>query len=112
MQTRASTAAAVGGIFLLLIGAVLMIDALGYELRDRWLALVLLLPASFALFNGMQQALRRHRVDLLVVSRLLVGVVYATIAVLLFMGLQTSVVLPALVVVLGLGAILRALFVR
>lgn len=112
MQIRTSIAPAVGGAFLLLIGVVLLIDAMGFELRDRWLAGLLLLPASLVLFDAVRLGLRQSRIDLLVISRLLVGIAYAAIAILLVMGLETSVVLPALVVVLGLGAIVRALLAR
>lgn len=103
---------AIGGAALLLVGVVLLADALDYQLRDRWLALVLLVPAGLVIVDAVRLLARPDRVALIIVSRLLVGVVYAAIAILLFLGMSTSVVLPSLVALLGLGAIVRAVLLR
>ncbi|MEI9900649.1 MAG: hypothetical protein WDN31_11605 [Hyphomicrobium sp.] len=78
-----------------------MADELGYELPNRWLALILLVPAAFALFDGVRIALRRGRPDIQSLARGIVGILFAAIGVLLAFKINTGFLLPILIMALG-----------
>jgi hypothetical protein len=112
MQMPAWIRSAIGGAVLLTLGTIVLIDDLGFQLHDRWFALILLVPAGFVIADAWRLVGRTGRIGVDAVARGLVGLVYAAIGILLFLGLETSVVLPSLVIVLGLGAIVRAVLNR
>lgn len=99
----------IGGPVLLLIGLAIIADELGYELPNRWIALILLLPAGAAIVDSIRLALRQGRWDLRLLARGIAGSLFAAIAILLYLRISTGVLLPILMMALGLGAILRAL---
>ncbi|MEZ2126218.1 MULTISPECIES: hypothetical protein [unclassified Sinorhizobium] len=102
----------VGGSVLVLIGATMFADELGYQLPHRWMALILLVPAIAAIADSIVLGLRLRRADIPVVSRGIVGVLFGAIGILLFLRISTGVLLPILIVALGAGAIVRAFFLE
>lgn len=62
-----------------------------------------------SLASATTPAVRQGRIDVNIVARWLVGGVYAVIGILLFLGLETSIVLLSLVMTPGVGAIIRAM---
>jgi hypothetical protein len=103
---------AFGGCVLIAMGSALMIDQLGYPLPYRWAFLILLLPAASAIWDGFRIArlLGWHSIQPL--SRLIAGVVFALVGVLLSLRLNTGLILPALTVALGATTVVRAILGR
>jgi hypothetical protein len=98
----------VGGLVLTTVGAALLADRLGYHLPHRWAFLVLLAPAAAAIVDGVRLAQHSGWLSVAVISRLVAAALFTAIAVLLFLELDTGVILPVLIVALGLGTIVRA----
>jgi hypothetical protein len=93
---------------LLVIGFALLIDQLGYVLPYRWMFLILLVPASIAVADGVRVAkvVGWHRVQPL--SRLIVGLVFALIGILVFLRMNTGLILPVLMIAIGAATAARA----
>ncbi len=102
----------IGGPVLVLIGAAMFADELGYELPDRWVALVLLLPAGVALAGSIRHASRQGRWNTHLLARAIAAILFGAIGVLLYLRTGTGLLLPTLIMALGVGAILRALFAK
>ena len=107
---RAWIARPLGGLVLVLIGAVMVADQLGYDLPHRWIALILLLPAGVALVDSIRHASVERRWDIPLLARGIAAALFGAIGILLFLGIGTGLLLPILIMALGAGAILRVLF--
>lgn len=102
----------IGGAMLTAVGAALLADQLGFVLYYRWLFLILLVPAAAAIADGIRVAGLLGWRNLHAISRLIAGMLFAAIGMLMFLELNTGVILPALIVLLGAGTVARALFNR
>ncbi|MGV3491999.1 MAG: hypothetical protein ACO1OG_11825 [Devosia sp.] len=102
----------VGGAVLLAIGAALLADQLGYALPYRWPFLLLLVPAAAAIADGVRLAGLFGWRSIAALSRLVAGALFAAIGGLLFLRLDTGLILPVLIIVLGVATIVRSLINR
>lgn len=102
-------ASAVGGVVLIFVGSALLLDQFGYVFPNRWIFLLLLVPGIAAVRDGLQLAGPLGWEDVKVLSRLIAGGLFGVIGVLMFLGLDSGMILPALIVMLGAWTILRAL---
>jgi hypothetical protein len=96
----------IGGAMLVLVGCALLIDRLGYPLTHRWLFLILLVPASIAIVDGLRMVRSAGWRSVQALSRLIAGILFALIGMLMFLRLDT--VLPALIMALGIVTVARA----
>lgn len=103
---------AIGGAMLILVGAALLADQLGFAVPHRWMFLILLVPAAAAITDGFRIAAILSWRDVRPISRLIAGALFAAIGTLMFLGLNTGIILPALIISLGAGTIGRALLNR
>lgn len=94
---------------LLVIGSALLIDQLGYRLPYRWLFLILLIPACTAIADGLRTARLIGWRSLQALSRLIAGTLFALIGMLLFLRLDTGLILSGLLMALGMATIVRAI---
>ncbi|SEQ41780.1 hypothetical protein SAMN05428969_3005 [Devosia sp. YR412] len=90
------------------VGSALLFDQLGYEFPNRWIFLVLLVPGGVAVADGTRLAGREGWSDVKVLSRLIAGSLFGLIGGVMSLGLDSGLILPALIVMLGAGTILRA----
>jgi hypothetical protein len=97
---------------LLLVGGALLADQLGYVVPHRWAFLVLLVPAAAAIADGIRLAGALGWRNIHPISRLIAGTLFAAIGMLMFLGLNTGLILPALIMVLGAAGLARALLHR
>lgn len=102
----------VGGSVLVVIGATMFADELGYRLPHRWMALILLVPATAAIAGSIGQTLKLKRADIHILSRGIAGFLFAAIGILLFLRIGTGALLPILLMALGAASIIRAFFVK
>lgn len=98
----------VGGSALLLIGAALLADELGYAIPFRWAFLILLVPAAVALADGVHVARFHGWRSVATLSRLIAGTLFAAIGIMLVLRLNSGIILPLLIILLGMAAIARA----
>jgi len=103
---------AFGGCVLIALGAALAIDQLGYPLPYRWMFLILLLPAASAIWDSVRVARIIGWRSIQPLSRLIAGAIFALVGILLSLGLNTGLILPALTILLGLATIFRAVLNR
>lgn len=96
-----------GGVALLLVGCALLADQLGYTVPHRWLFLVLLVPAAAAIADSIRIAPAWGLLSVPVLSRLIAGILFALIGGLMFLGLNTGIILPGLIMGLGAGTLMR-----
>lgn len=102
----------VGGSALLLVGGALLADQLGYTIPYRWAFLVLLIPAAVAVADSVRIAHFHGWRSVATLSRVIAAALFAAIGVLLFLKLDTGIILPLLIILLGMGTIARALIGR
>lgn len=102
----------IGGAILTLIGSALLADQLGYVLPYRWVFLLLLVPAAAALADGIRTAGAFGWRNVHAMARIIAGVLFAAIGMLMFFELNTGVILPALIMILGAGTVARAFLNR
>ena len=100
---------AAGGTMLLLVGCALLADQLGYVVPYRWLFLVLLVPAAAAISDAVRIAPAWGWLSVPVLSRLIAATVFALIGMSMFLGFDTGLILPGLIMALGAGTILRTI---
>lgn len=101
-----------GGAILTIVGCALLADQLGYILAYRWVFLVLLVPAAAAIADGVRIAAILGWRNVQAISRLIAGVLFAAIGMLMFLELNTGVILPALIITLGAATVIRTLSSR
>lgn len=94
---------------LLLVGGALLADQLGYAMPYRWMFLGLLVPAAAAIADAMRIAGSLGWRHVQPLSRLIAGMLFAAIGVLMFLELNTGIILPALIMALGGATLMRAL---
>ncbi len=100
---------AFGGLVLFGVGGALAMDQLGYALPYRWLFLILLLPASSAMIDSFRLARALGWQNVQPLSRAIAGAVFALIAILMSLRLNTGLILPALIMALGVATVVRAI---
>lgn len=100
---------ATGGLFLIALGGVLVVDQLGYMVPYRWLFLVLLVPAISVIVDSFRLAGSIGWRHVLPISRFVTGVIFGLIGILMALRLNTGLILPGLIVALGIITIIRAL---
>jgi hypothetical protein len=105
-------ASAIGGVMLLLVGSALLADQLGFAMPYRWPFLILLLPAGVAMFDSVRIAGFLGWRSVQPLARLAAGALFAAISILLFLHLDTGMILPGLIMALGLATIVRAMTSR
>jgi hypothetical protein len=103
-------ATALGGCFLVILGTILALDQLGYTVPYRWLFLALLAPASSAIVDSFRVARVIGWRHVLPISRLVSGIIFGLIGILMSLRLNTGLILPALIVALGVVTVVRAVF--
>lgn len=99
----------IGGAMLTLVGWALLADQLGFILSHRWIFLLLLVPAAAAIADGIRIAGVLRWSSTLPLSRIAAGALFATIGILMFLGLNTGIILPAMIMILGATTAIRAL---
>lgn len=102
----------IGGATLTLIGSALLADQLGYAMPYRGVFLLLLVPAAAAIADGIKTAGVLGWRNVHAMARLIAGVLFAAIGMLMFFELDTGIILPALIMTLGAGTMVRAFFSR
>ena len=109
---RPALVPALGGAILLLVGAALLADQLGYVVPYRWAFLVLLVPAAAAIADAARTSAVLGWWHVQPLSRLVAGLLFAAIGMLMYLELNTGVILPTLIVCLGAGTLVRTLLSR
>ena len=97
-----------GGLVLFGVGIALALDQLGYALPYRGFFMILLVPASTAMLDSARLARIVGWLNIQTLSRLIAGVVFALIGVLMSLRLNTGLILPALIIALGVATMVRA----
>lgn len=100
-----------GGVVLVILGVGLLLQNIGYELPQRWWALLLLLPAV----GSLVAAIRSYRVsggtpD--TIGALVGGAIFTALALALFFGVNWGIFWPLILVLLGIGLLLRSYWPR
>jgi hypothetical protein len=103
---------AIGGLCLIGLGAALALDQLGYVLPYRWLFLILLIPAVGMILDSFRLAKNFGWRDIRPLSRLITGVIFVLISVLMSLRLNTGLIFPVLIVALGAATLVRAVLGR
>jgi hypothetical protein len=101
-----------GGLILVLVGVVLLLQNAGLDLPilQNWWAFFILIPA-FSAFRRAQAAYRRsgNRVTRAVIGSLLGALALVLVTVSFLFGLSWSLILPIILILAGLGALITAL---
>lgn len=107
---KARTGGLIGALVLIAIGLIFLLQNMGYQLPGNWWALFLLIPAFFS-FAGAWKTFQRAGgvVTMAVVGPLIGGLVLLALAVVFLFDLDINwgLVLPAILIALGLAALLR-----
>ena len=101
----------IGGLVLVILGIGLMLRNLGYQLPERWWALLLLLPAV----GSLVAAIRSYRVSGSTpdtIGALAGGAIFTLLALALFFGVNWGIFWPLILVLLGVGLLLRSYWPR
>lgn len=99
----------IGGIALLLVGSAMMVDQLGFTIPYRWVFLILLAPGGLSIVDGMRIGRIWGWSDTRVMARIIAGAAFALMAIVMTLGIDPGVIMPALLIALGAGSVLRAL---
>lgn len=98
-------------IILIVIGAGLLMQNFGFNLPERWWALLLLLPAIGSLVT----AIRSYRAEggtPDVIGALVGAIIFTALAFALFLGLDWGIFWPVILIALGVGLLARAYWPR
>lgn len=100
----------IGGVVLILIGALLLLHNVGGITIDNWWALFILIPAAGS-FAGAWNAYRKsgNRVTGSVKGSIIGGVVLTTISVLFLFNLDWGKMWPVFIIIAGLATLVGAL---
>jgi phosphatidylserine synthase len=104
--------APIGGLILLVVGAVLLADNFGYHLPERWWAALLLIPAGGALVSAARFWRIDGRLSSRVIAALTGGVVFLLVACSIFFGMNWSFLWPVLLILIGAGLMARSYWPR
>jgi hypothetical protein len=94
---------------IVVLGSVLAIAQLADPLPYRWTFLILVLPAAGVILDRFRLARIVSLGSTQPLPRLIAGAVFALIGIPLPLRLNTSLILPALTVILGAATVVRAL---
>ncbi len=101
--------ALVGGVALIAFGVIIMLQNMGLVQLHNWWALFILIPAlgSFATAYGLYRT-SGGRFNSAVCGSLLGGLVFTTIAAVFLFNLNFSLLLPAVLIVAGVGVLFNS----
>ena len=100
---------ALGGLVFSVVGIVMAADQLDCPLPHRWTALVLVFPGSAAVMDCIRLIVFQGGWNIQILAHGLAGLLFVAIGVFLFQGINTGLLLPCLMIVIGLTAFARAL---
>jgi phosphatidylserine synthase len=100
--------APIGGLILLVVGAVLFADNFGYHLPERWWAALLLIPAGGALVSAIRFWQIDTRMSARVTGSLAGGVIFLILACAFFFGVNWSFFWPAILMLVGAALMARS----
>lgn len=101
----------IGALVLVILGGGLLLQNLGYPMPERWWALLLLLPAVAALVGAIR-AYRASGTTPDTIMALASGAIFTLLALALFFGVDWGIFWPLVLVLLGLGLLLRTYWPR
>jgi hypothetical protein len=97
----------IGGVIILLVGAVFLARNFGFNLPDNWWAIFILIPAAATLVT----AARFYRADGSMSGRAwgsaIGGVLMLAVALALFLGVDWGAFWPVILIVVGAGIVFR-----
>jgi hypothetical protein len=107
-EARGSVAAWGGGVVLIVVGLVFLLQNLGMKLPENWWAFFLLIPAGGA-FASAASAFRRNggRIDFAVASAVLGGLIFIAIGAVLFLGVDWGFFWPVILIAVGVAVLAR-----
>jgi phosphatidylserine synthase len=100
--------APIGGLVLLVIGAVLLANQFGYHLPENWWAALLLVPAGGALVSAVRFWREDNRVSARVTGSLAGGAIFLILACAFFFGVNWSFFWPAILMLVGAALMARS----
>lgn len=105
---RRENAPWVGGLVLITIGAIFLLQNTGFLYLQNWWALFILIPAigSFSTAYALYRS-NEHRLTSAVRGSLFGGVVFSMLAFAFLFGVNFSIFLPLLLIVIGVGLLLN-----
>jgi hypothetical protein len=102
----------VGGVILIVIGAVLLAQNMGLHLPDNWWAAFLLIPAG----GSLVAATRAYREDGGMSRRasgaLVAGLIFLALTIALYVGVNWGLLWPVILLVIGVGLVARGAWRR
>ena len=104
--------APIGGLIILVIGAVLLAQNMGYHLPQHWWAALLLIPAGGALVSAARFWRVDNRFSSRVIAALTGGIVFLFVACSIFFGMNWSFLWPVLLILVGAGLMARSYWPR
>ncbi len=104
--------APIGGLILLVIGAVFLARQFGYELPPNWWAALLLIPAAGALVSAIRFWREDSRMTARVTGSLAGGVLFLILACAFFFGANWGFVWPAVLMLFGAVLMARSYWSR
>ncbi len=99
---------AVGGVILLLIGAVLLAQNLGWHPPDNWWAAFLLIPAAGSLIAAIRGYNEDGRMTGRVTGALAAGLIFLVLACALYFGVNWGIFWPIVLMLIGAGLMFRS----
>jgi hypothetical protein len=100
----------IGGVVLILLGVVFLLQNTGTRLPENWWAFFILIPAGGAFtaaWNSYQRA--GGQLDAAARGSLIGGLVLTMVAVTFLLNLNWGILWPVLLIIAGVGALLNAL---
>ena len=109
---RMGGGAPIAGLVILVIGAALLADNMGYHLPEHWWAALLLIPAGGSLVSAARFWRVDNRLSSRVIASLAGGVAFLLVACSIFFGMNWSFLWPALLIMVGAGLMARSYWPR
>ncbi|MDR3474881.1 MAG: hypothetical protein P4M09_24790 [Devosia sp.] len=100
-----------GGLILIILGGALLLQNVGYQLPERWWALLLLVPAVASLVAALRNYRERGGAPD-TIAELVGGAIFTLLALALFFGLDWGVFWPVVLILIGAGVLVRGYWPR
>ncbi|MEX0852154.1 MAG: DUF5668 domain-containing protein [Bauldia sp.] len=98
------------GLILIVVGAVFLLQNLGFEMPTNWWAVFLLLPAAAAAINGVKAYNREGRITGGAAASFAIAAVLVLAAAVLLLDIRINwdLIWPLVLIAIGLGILLRS----
>jgi hypothetical protein len=100
-----------GGLVLVILGVGLLLQNFGYQLPERWWALLLLVPAVASLVAALRSYRERGAAPD-TIAALVGGGIFTLLALALFFGVDWGIFWPVVLILIGLSILVRGYWPR